>query len=190
MQPYLRPFSTYYVNRITSIGSWNITKVLMESKHYWHIKNQNYPWSQTTILCHVRRFQFWNWYSTFTITSGHKQNEFFISNFKILNISRAKTTHNREGTPLKNTLTEYEKVFIIAIHCLISVENLSSACVENLELADKKLIKKLILGSKHPTVICFNQKPIIVLFTQKINPIHRRYRIQKILRKFLKLHII
>ena len=34
MQSYLRPFLTYYFDRMTSIGPWNIKKVLMESEHY------------------------------------------------------------------------------------------------------------------------------------------------------------
>ena len=41
----------------------------------------------------------------------------------------------------------------------------------------------LILGSKHPTVLFTDHKPIIFLFTQKINPTHRVYRFQLILMK-------
>ena len=39
----------------------------------------------------------------------------------------------------------------------------------------------LILGSKHPTVLFTDHKPIIFLFTQKSNPNHRVYRFQLIL---------
>ena len=39
----------------------------------------------------------------------------------------------------------------------------------------------LILGSKHPTVLFTDHKPIIFLFTQKTNPNHRVYRFQLIL---------
>ena len=42
----------------------------------------------------------------------------------------------------------------------------------------------LILGSKHPTVLFTDHKPIIFLFTQKSNPNHRVYRFQLILRNF------
>ena len=48
----------------------------------------------------------------------------------------------------------------------------------------------LILGSKHPTVLFTDHKPIIFLFTQKSNPIHRVYRFQLILMKFPNLHIV
>ena len=48
----------------------------------------------------------------------------------------------------------------------------------------------LILGSKHPTVLFTDHKPIIFLFTQKSNPNHRVYRFQLILMKFLSLHIL
>ena len=48
----------------------------------------------------------------------------------------------------------------------------------------------LILGSKHPTVLFLDHKPIIFLFTQKSNPNHRVYRLQLILMKFPNLHIV
>ena len=48
----------------------------------------------------------------------------------------------------------------------------------------------LILGSKHPTVLFTDYKPIIFLFTQKSNPNHRVYRFQLILMKFPNLHIV
>ena len=48
----------------------------------------------------------------------------------------------------------------------------------------------LILGSKHPTVLFTDHKPIIFLFTQKSNPNHRIYRFQLILMKFPNLHIV
>ena len=48
----------------------------------------------------------------------------------------------------------------------------------------------LILGSKHPTVLFADHKPIIFLFTQKSNPNHRVYRFQLILMKFPNLHIV
>ena len=48
----------------------------------------------------------------------------------------------------------------------------------------------LILGSKHPTVLFTDHKPIIFLFTQKSNPNHRVYRFQLILMKFPILHIV
>ena len=48
----------------------------------------------------------------------------------------------------------------------------------------------LILGSKHPTVLFTDHKPIIFLFTQKSNPNHRVYRFQLILIKFPNLHIV
>ena len=48
----------------------------------------------------------------------------------------------------------------------------------------------LILGSKHPTVLFKDHKPIIFLFTQKSNPNHRVYRFQLILMKFPNLHIV
>ena len=47
----------------------------------------------------------------------------------------------------------------------------------------------LILGSKHPTVLFTDHKPIIILFTQKSNPNHRVHRFQLILMDFPNLHI-
>ena len=48
----------------------------------------------------------------------------------------------------------------------------------------------LILGSKHPTVLFTDHKPIIFLFTKQSNPNHRVYRFQLILMKFPNLHIV
>ena len=48
----------------------------------------------------------------------------------------------------------------------------------------------LILGSKHPTVLFTDHKPIMFLFTQKPNPNHRVYRFQLTLMKFPNLHIV
>ena len=48
----------------------------------------------------------------------------------------------------------------------------------------------LILGSKHPTVLFTDHKPIIFLFTQKSNPNHRINRHQLILMKFPNLHSV
>ena len=48
----------------------------------------------------------------------------------------------------------------------------------------------LILGSKHPTFLFTDHKPIKFLFTKKSNPNHRVYRFQLILMKFLNLHIV
>ena len=48
----------------------------------------------------------------------------------------------------------------------------------------------LILGSKHPTVLFTDYKPIIFLVTQKSNTNHRVYRFQLILRKFPNLHLV
>ena len=42
----------------------------------------------------------------------------------------------------------------------------------------------LILESKHPTVLFTDHKPMIFLFTQKSNPIHRVYKFQLIINKF------
>ena len=48
----------------------------------------------------------------------------------------------------------------------------------------------LIYGSKHPTVLITDHKPINFLFTQKSNPNHRVYRFQLVLMKFPNLHIV
>ena len=48
----------------------------------------------------------------------------------------------------------------------------------------------LILGSKHPTVLFTDHKPIIFLFTQKSNPNHRVYRFQLIIMTFPNLDIV
>ena len=48
----------------------------------------------------------------------------------------------------------------------------------------------LILGSKHPTVLFTDHKPVIFLFAQKSNPNHKIYRFQLILMKFPNLHIV
>ena len=47
-----------------------------------------------------------------------------------------------------------------------------------------------ILGSKHPTDLFTDHKPIIFLFTQNSNSNHKVYRIQLILLKFPNLHIV
>ena len=47
-----------------------------------------------------------------------------------------------------------------------------------------------ILGSKYPTVLFTDHKPIICLFTQKSSPNHTVYRFQLILTKFLNIHIV
>ena len=48
----------------------------------------------------------------------------------------------------------------------------------------------LILGSKHPTILFTDHKPIIFLFTQKSKSNHKFYRFQLILMKFPNLHIV
>ena len=48
----------------------------------------------------------------------------------------------------------------------------------------------LILGSKHPTVLFTDHKPIKFLFTQNSNSNHRVYRFQLILMKFPNSHIV
>ena len=48
----------------------------------------------------------------------------------------------------------------------------------------------LSLGSKHPTVLFTDHKPIMFLFTQKSIPNHRVYRFHLILMKFPNLHIV
>ena len=48
----------------------------------------------------------------------------------------------------------------------------------------------LIPGSKHPTVLFTDHKPILFLFTQKSNPNHRVFRFQLILIKFPNLHFV
>ena len=48
----------------------------------------------------------------------------------------------------------------------------------------------LIFGSKHPTVIFTDHKPIILFLTQKSNPNHKVYRFQLILMKFPNLQIV
>ena len=48
----------------------------------------------------------------------------------------------------------------------------------------------LILGSKHPTFLFTDHKPIRFLFTQKSNPNHRVYRFQLNLMKFPNVHIV
>ena len=47
-----------------------------------------------------------------------------------------------------------------------------------------------ILGSKHPTVLFTDHKPIIFLFTQISNPNHRVYRFQPNLMKLPNLHMV
>ena len=48
----------------------------------------------------------------------------------------------------------------------------------------------LILGSKHPTVLFTDHKPITFLFSQKSKPNKIFYRFQLILMKFPNLHIV
>ena len=47
-----------------------------------------------------------------------------------------------------------------------------------------------MFGSKNPTVLFTDHKPIIFLFTQKSNPNHRVYRFQIILMKLPNLHLV
>ena len=47
-----------------------------------------------------------------------------------------------------------------------------------------------IVGSKQPTVLFTDHKPVIFFFTQKSNPNHRVYRFQLILMKLLNSHIV
>ena len=47
-----------------------------------------------------------------------------------------------------------------------------------------------ILGSKHPTVLFTDHKPIIFLFTQKSNPNDKFYQFQLIFMKNPNLHIV
>ena len=49
--------------------------------------------------------------------------------------------------------------------------------------------ESLIFGSKHPTVLFTDHKPMIFLFTQKSNSNYRVYRFQLILMKLANLHI-
>ena len=52
-----------------------------------------------------------------------------------------------------------------------------------------KEYKFSILGSKHPTILFTDHKPIIFFFTQKSNPNRKAYRFQVNLMKFSNLHI-
>ena len=92
-------------------------------------------------------------------------------------------SHN--GTNKMNLISANSRLFTQAELRLSTIMRESTAIIYTLTEYEF-----LILGSKHPTVLFTDHKPIIVLFTQKSNPNHRVYRFQLILMKFPNLHIV
>ena len=89
------------------------------------------------------------------------------------------------GTNKMNLLSANTRLFTQAELRLSSLMRECTAIIYTLTEAEF-----LILGSKHPTVIFTDHKPIEFLFTQKSNPNDRVYRFQLILMKFTNLHIV
>ena len=103
------------------------------------------------------------------------------SNFGI--VARLLQSHN--GTNKMNLISAISRLFTQAELRLPTLMRECTAIIYTLTEYEF-----LILGSKHPTVLFTDHKPIIILFTQKSYPIHRVYRFRLTLMKFPKLHIV
>ena len=84
---------------------------------------------------------------------------------------------SHSGTNKMNLISANSRLFTLMRECTAIIYTLTE-------------YEFLILGSKHPTVLFTDQKPIIFFFTKKSNPNHRVYRFQLILMKFPNLHIV
>ena len=91
-------------------------------------------------------------------------------------------SHN--GTNKMNLISANSRLFT---HAELRLSTIMRECTAIMYTLTK--YEFLILGSKHPTVLFTDQKPIIFLFKQKSNPNHRVYRFQLILMKLPNLHI-
>ena len=92
-------------------------------------------------------------------------------------------SHN--GTNQMNLISENSRLFTQAELRLFTLVRECIAIIYTF-----KEYEFLILGSKYPTVLFTDHKPIIFLFTQKSNPNHKVYRFQLILMKFPNLLIV
>ena len=92
---------------------------------------------------------------------------------------------SRSGTNKMNLISANSRLFTQAELRLSTLMRECTAIIYTLTE-----FEFLILGSKHPTILFTDHKPIIFLFTQKSNPNHRVYRFQLILMKFPKLIIV
>ena len=93
--------------------------------------------------------------------------------------------HSHIGTNKMNLISANSRLFTQAELRLSTLMREGTALIYT--LTEYEL---LILGSKHPTVLFTDHKPIIFLFTQKSNPKHRVYKFQLILMNFPNLHIV
>ena len=91
---------------------------------------------------------------------------------------------SQNGSNKMNLISANSRLFTQAELRLSTLMRECTAIIHTLTESDF-----LILGSKQPTILCTDHKPIIFLFTQKSNPNHRVYRFQLILMKFPNLHI-
>ena len=89
---------------------------------------------------------------------------------------------SHSGTNKMNLISANSRLFKQAEIRLSTLERVQSYKIHSLK------IRTLIIGSKHPTVLLTDHKPII--FTQKSNPNHRVCRFQLNLMKFTNLHIV
>ena len=92
-------------------------------------------------------------------------------------------SHN--GSNKMNLISRNSRLFTQAELSLSSLMRECTAIIYTLTVYEF-----LILGSKHPRVLFTDHKPIIFLFTQKLNQNHKVYRFQLILMKFANLYIV
>ena len=86
-------------------------------------------------------------------------------------------SHN--GTNKVNLISANSRLFTQAELRLTTLMRECTAIIYT--LTEHEFLK---IGSIHPTVLFRDYKPIIFLYTQKSNPLHRVYRFQLILMKF------
>ena len=103
------------------------------------------------------------------------------SNFSI----GAALLQSHSGTNIRNLISANSRLFTQAELRLSSLMRECTAIKYTLTEYEF-----LILGTKHPTVLLTDHKPIIFLFTQKSNPNLGVYRFQLILMKLPNLHIV
>ena len=103
-----------------------------------------------------------------------------VSNFGI----GAELLQSHNGTNKKNLMSASSRLFTKAELRLSTLLRECTAIIDALTEYEF-----LILGSKHPTVLFTDHKPITFLFTQKSNPRHRVCRFQLFLLKFPNLQI-
>ena len=93
--------------------------------------------------------------------------------------------HSHNGTNKRNLISASSRLFTQAEFRLSALLRECTAIIYTLTEYEF-----LVLGSKHPTILFTDHKPTIFLFTQKLNPNHRIYRLHLNLMKFPNWHIV